>query len=220
MQSDIGGQQKEESGRPEFCCGFAAYSPEVCRAAAHNHPPSAPRSPSSERGSTLIISLIILIILMLLGVTAVTTSNTQYKLAGNLQFEDAAMNNAETAISTGENWLRTGTNFNNAGFTTRNAANTPHLYPIGALADTTPLTMTWDDANSIQVPGNPSQRYILEQMSSNSRLTGSSALDDDRASAICNRVNTYRITARGTSMRGATRFVQSYYSVLSCPSGG
>ena len=59
---------------------------------------------NKQLGSTLIISLIILVILMLLGVSAVTTSNTQYKLAGNLQFEDAAMNNTETAINAAETW--------------------------------------------------------------------------------------------------------------------
>ena len=30
-------------------------------------------------------------------------------------------------------------------------------------------------------------------------------------------VNTYQITGRGTSARGATKFVQSFYSVLNCP---
>jgi len=102
-----------------------------------------------QSGSTLIISLIILIILMLLGVTAITTSDTQYKLAGNLQFENAAMNNAETAISAAETWLATGTNYNNTALTTTYDAATPHLYPIGVAGD--PLTMTWSDSNSIQV---------------------------------------------------------------------
>lgn len=176
-------------------------------------------SPRSSRGSTLIISLIILIILMLLGVTAMNTSDTQYKLAGNLQFENAAMNNTETAISTAENWLATGTNYTHAAFTTYNAA-TPHLYPIGYLAartapDNDPLTMNWG-SYSIQV-ADTNQRYIIELMSTGNRLAGSSQAVGGRASSGCNQVNTYRITARGTSARGATKFVQSYYSVLSCP---
>lgn len=168
-----------------------------------------------QTGSTLIISLIILIILMLLGVTAIQTSDTQYKLAGNLQFENAAMNNAETAISTAETWLATGTNYTNAAFTTYDVT-TPHLYPIGQLADTAPLTMAWSDGDSIQV-NNTNQRYIIELMSTGNRLAVSSQVIGGRASAGCNQVNTYRISARGASARGATKFVRSYYSVLSCP---
>lgn len=180
------------------------------------HPQSFVLNPqSSERGSTLVISLIILIILMLLGVTAIQTSDTQFKLAGNLQFENAAMNDAETAISTAETWLATGTNYTNAAFTVYDVA-TPHLYPIGQLADTAPLTMTWSDTNSIQV-GSTNQRYIIELMSTGNRLAVSSQVIGGRASSGCNQVNTYRITARGASARGATKLVRSYYSVLSCP---
>lgn len=175
-----------------------------------------------QTGSTLIISLIILILLMLLGVTAMKTSDTQFQLAGNLQFEDAAMNNAETAINAAETWLATGTNFSNAAFTTYNAsAGTYQLYPVGSLAAlippaNDPLTMTWSDTNSLQVAGNTNQRYIIELMSTNNTLVGSSVVTGGRASSACNKVNTYRITARGASARGATKFVQSYYSVLSC----
>lgn len=170
-------------------------------------------APQSQTGSTLIISLIILIVLMLLGVTAMTTSNTQYKLAGNLQFEDAALNNTETSVATAENWLASGTNARDPGFATYDSDDTPHLYPT---PNNNVLAMTWDDNNSRQVGGDPNQRYLIEQMSSDNILTGSSATLGGRASSGCNKVNTYRITARGASARGATKFVQSYYSVLSC----
>ncbi|MFA6970208.1 MAG: PilX N-terminal domain-containing pilus assembly protein [Gallionella sp.] len=189
--------------------------------------------PSGQRGSTLIISMIILILLMLLGVTAMKISDTQFQLAGNLQFEDSAMNNAETAINTAEGWLKTGTNFQDAGFTYATSCSASHtvaqLYALKT--DVTPatpclpgytspandpLTMTWDDNNSFAVVGNPNQRYIIELVSINNRLVGSGQTVGGRASSGCNQVNTYRITARGASARGATKFVQSYYSVLSC----
>jgi Tfp pilus assembly protein PilX len=76
--------------------------------------------------------------------------------------------------------------------------------------------MTWADTNSVQVASNANQRYIIEQMSTNNRLTGSSQVVGGRSSSGCNQVNTYRITARGASARGAVKFVQSIYSVLSC----
>lgn len=188
----------------------------------------AARFPGRQGGATLVIALLILVLIMMIGITAVSTSNTQYKLAGNLQFEDGALNNAESAITAAESWLSTGTNFKNNGFTGRNAALTPQLYPIGTAPN--PLTMaqwldsTDDVANANSVSGNDpltgarntSQRYFIEQMSINNRLQGSSQAVGGRSSSGCNQVNTYLITARGLSARGATKFVQSFYSVLSC----
>ncbi len=186
--------------------------------------------PARQRGATLVIALLILVLIMMIGITAISTSSTQFKLAGNLQFEDSAINNGETAITAAERWLSTDTNFSNAGFTTYAAGATPQLLPIGRLAGlvapaNSPLTMTWTNANSLCVGsidlactgGNSQQRYFIEQMSLNNQLMGSSRVVGGRASTTCNRVNTYLITARGQSARGATKFVQSYYSVTSCP---
>jgi Tfp pilus assembly protein PilX len=141
-------------------------------------------------------------------------------LAGNLQFEDSAMNNAETAATTAENWLATGTNFKDAGFTTYDASK-PELLPIGRLVGLTspnnnPLTMTWSDTNSRGVDPDDMQRYMIELQSTGNRLTTSSQVSGGRTSSGCNQVNTYLITSRGQSHRGATKLVQSFYSVLSC----
>lgn len=173
-----------------------------------------------QSGATLVTSLLILVLIMILGVTAMTTSDTQFRLAGNVQFEDSAMNNAETAITTAENWLATGSNFRNAGFTTYTTA-TAHLHPIGHLATLAapandPLTMVWSDSNSVLLSTGSNQRYLIELVTLNSRLQGSSMALGPRRSAGCNQVDTFLITARGQSARGATKFVQSYYSVLSC----
>lgn len=164
-----------------------------------------------QQGATLVIALLILVLIMMIGITAVSTSNTQYKLAGNLQFEDGAMNNAETAVSTAENWLATGTNYSNPGFTTYDAANSPQLLPKGT--SNNPLGMTWSDSNSRSL-GSDSQRYEIQLMSTNNRLTGSSVTTGKQCVAVSNKVNTYLITGRGVTHRGATKFVQSYYSVL------
>ena len=187
-----------------------------------DHASGAPRR---QTGSTLIISLIILILLMLLGVTAMTTSDTQYKLTGNLQFEDSAMNNAETAINAAETALGNGTiALLDTGFTTAyvsaNGPVTTGLYPLNSGID--PFTLSWTgtggngNGNGYAVQVASGQRYIVELMSTNSRLVGSSQVTGGRSSSGCNQVNTYRITARGTSARGATKFIQSFYSVLSC----
>jgi Tfp pilus assembly protein PilX len=172
-----------------------------------------------QRGSTLVVTMMILILIMMLAVSAMVTSDTQFRLAGNLQFEDVSMNRAETSVATAENWLVN--NYQNAGFDTY-ASATPHLHPIGHLAglsapNNDPLKMTWSDSTSQAVTsGDDTQRYIIEMVSKNARLLGSSVVVGDRASSNCNQVNTYLITSRGTSIRGATKFIQSYFSVLNC----
>jgi hypothetical protein len=76
--------------------------------------------------------------------------------------------------------------------------------------------MDWTDNNkSLSVAGN-TQRYVIEKLSQGNRLAGSDVGVGGRASAGCNLVNTYLITGRGTGGRGAVKFVQSYFSVLSC----
>lgn len=172
------------------------------------------RRGSRQKGATLVIALLVLVLIMMIGITAVSTSNTQYKLAGNLQFEDGAMNNAETAVVTAEKWLGTGTNYKHLGFTTYDAANSPQLLPIAS--SNNPLTLTWSDSNSLSV-GSVAQRYQIQLMSTNNLLTGSSAAVGKQAISVCNKVNTFLITGRGTSHRGAAKLVQSYYSVLNCP---
>jgi len=187
---------------------------------------------SRQQGATLVIALLILVLIMMIGITAVSTSNTQFKLAGNLQFEDSALNNAESAVTAAENWLATGLNYNSAAFTAVAATTdpdpgsdgaTPQLLPrtsvpaIRGARDTRGYAITWDDTNSLSVGGNEAQRYYIELMSQNNRLQGSSQVVGGRASSGCNQVNTYMITGRGASARGAVKFVQSYYSVLNCP---
>ena len=166
----------------------------------------------TQRGSTLVISLIILIILMLLGVTATVISNTAFKLAGNLQFENNAMNSAETTLSEVENWLKTGSiDYKHVDFFAALpvTASTTGRYPINSGID--PMNMSWNDTDSA-VAGQG--RYIIELMSTKNFSIGSSVTIGGPLSYACNRVNTYQITARSTSMRGAARLVQSYFSVL------
>ena len=174
----------------------------------------AHRSVARQQGAILVIALLVLVLIMMIGITAVSTSNTQYKLAGNLQFEDGAMNNAEAAVVTAENWLATGTNYNNAGFVTYDATISPHLLPITTANN--PLSLSWSDSNSLSV-GSSARRYQIQLMSTNNLLTGSSAAVGKPGMSVCNKVNTYLITGRGTSSRGASKLVQSYFSVLSCP---
>lgn len=164
-----------------------------------------------QQGATLVVALLVLVLVMMLGVAAVNTSSTQFTLAGNLQFEDSALNNAETALVSGENWLRS--NYQDGGFSTRASGA---LYPMPAFgaAPVDPLAVDWSAGSARSV--NARQHYFIQQLSVNSSLPGSSQAVGGRVSAVCNRVNTYLVSARGLSARGATKIVQSYFSVQNC----
>jgi type II secretory pathway pseudopilin PulG len=156
---------------------------------------------NKQSGSTLIVSLIILILLMLIGVSAMTTSDTQFKLTGNLQYETLAMNNAEAAANAAERWLDA------------NAGTTPSKPAISTLQD--PLTMTWDDSNSLKVANLEEQRYVIGFVVLKASPLAGLGLDCTSASNAHNFdcVNTYLVTARGKSGRGAVKIIQTYYAV-------
>jgi Tfp pilus assembly protein PilX len=173
-----------------------------------------------QQGATLVMALIILVLIMMLGIVAVGSSSTQFKLAGNLQFDNNAMNSAERAVSTAENWLSTGTNFRDPGFTTYSSTVTPGLYPTTSTAAVvvSPLTTTFSSTNATCVDSNTScaSSYVVQLMSVNNTLIGSSQAVGGRKTTSCNKVNTYQITGRGMGGRGASKTLASYYSVLSC----
>ncbi|MDP1613304.1 MAG: hypothetical protein Q8M11_19780 [Sulfuritalea sp.] len=177
---------------------------------------SAPRShflARRQRGITLITTTVMLVMVMLLGVSAVMLSRSEFRLAGNLQFRNAALNDAETALSAAEQWVAN--NNLNAGFATYGSVGTPWLYPIGYLdaQSVDPLTMTWNSSNSLAA-GN--SRYLIERIGLNKKLIPTSLNVGGNPATGCTKVNIYRIVARGESLRGTTRFIQSIYSVLSC----
>lgn len=171
------------------------------------------RSASSrvkQTGSTLVVAMMLLVLIMMMGITAMVSSDTQFKLSGNLQYEEAALNSAEAAVNTAEQWLTA--NYLDAGFDTYASGSTPEIHPIGHMASSDPLTMTWSDANSLKID-DESKRYYIELISKNVRLLGSDVSTGGVASSGCNKANTYLITARGTGARGSFKYVQSYYSV-------
>jgi Tfp pilus assembly protein PilX len=119
-------------------------------------------------------------------------------LAGNLQFENEAKNRAESALIKGENWLLTNTA--NAGFT---ATNAPYYAPGTTV---TPLT-SWPSAAVSPAAG---EQYIIQRITlSKVAPSGYSTCLNCPPSAPTPTYDLYSVTARGTSARGATRFVQS-----------
>jgi Tfp pilus assembly protein PilX len=181
-------------------------------------PRSRRASPHRQRGaSALFVTVILVLVVMLLAITASVLSNTQFRLAGNLQYENVAFNLAEGALAQAESWLATGTNSRSAGFTTR-SNDLKYLYPIGYLAaiPIDPMTMAWDDTNSRKVDADGNQRYLIEKYGADNQPLGTGIETGGRPLVGCQKVDVYRISARGATVKGTTKLVRTIYSVPSC----
>jgi Tfp pilus assembly protein PilX len=177
-----------------------------------------------QRGaSSLFITVILVLVVMLLAVTAAVLSNTQFKLAGNLQYENIAFNLAEEALASAESWLSTRdsaaayANATSDAFKTR-SNDVPHLYPIGYLATNNidPLTMTWSNSNSLAVNGDDTKRYLIEKYGADNVPLGVGVDSGGRVNTGCQKVDVFRITTRGASAKGTMKLVQTTYSLPSC----
>jgi len=162
-----------------------------------------------QTGGSLVVSMIMLVVLMLMGVAAIVVSNSQYRMAGNYQFQNLAMASAESALAQAEAWIAD--NLDSPDFANRIPGG---LYPKDTGPN--PFTMTWDDTTSEEVAGLSSQRYIIELLGDNRTLPANSKKQGAcgyGGSGPCPQVNVFRITARGTSARGSAKYVQSVYAV-------
>ena len=181
----------------------------------HMKPRTHPSPITRQRGaSSMFITVILVLVVMLLAVTAAVLSNTQFKLAGNLQFENQAFNLGEGAVATAENWLATGTHATDQEFENYDATK-PHLYPRYHLANNSldPMTMTWSDSNSLAVGGNDSQRYLIEKYGNCNTMPGESVTLGQTLSTTPQKVDVFRISARGASAKGTVKFHQTIYAV-------
>ena len=167
-----------------------------------------PKSFARQRGATLVTSLIILGVLALIGVSAVMVANTQFRMSANLQLQTLAMSDAENALSSAETWLLA--NYASNAFVEKTAAG---IYPVNQEPNV--ATMTWDDTTSVKVDAAGNQRYIIAMYAPNRPLPSNSVSTPSAygGAAPTPFVNVYRVTARGISRAGATRIVQTYFSV-------
>ena len=162
----------------------------------------------TQRGASLVVTLVMLVVLMLMGITAIVVSNTQFRMAANLQFQNLAMNNAESALAQAENWLAL--NVADPGFAARVNGG---LYPEGMVVD--PFTMVWDDNTSVRVDALGSQRYAIELLGVRTTPANSvvGCVNSYGQSAPCRVVRVFRLSSRGVSVLGAAKMVQSIFAV-------
>lgn len=173
----------------------------------HYHPlPFATRH--RQQGAALFMALIVLLILTVLGVFGMNIARLENLMAGNSQFQNAALNNAEGALSTGEQdaqtVLGTSKDWNASGdyYYDRTPDSTEIIHPEDP---------NWTFVYQTIPAGDPTSpfRYVLEYTGEYidfkcSQAWGSS--DND----VCKRY-IFLVTAQNDASRGAKRTVQSVY---------
>jgi type IV pilus assembly protein PilX len=172
------------------------------------HSPWTPSPRSRHNGSVLIISLLILVVLTLIGITAMSTSGLEERMAGNVRDEQVAFQASEIALRDAEAFIEGIAS--TAGFNGTNG-----LYPQGSSLDISPDSAIWTGNNSAVYGGalgdeKTPPRYVIEVLDTqgNNDVNIGGYGDSSGVGAVAD----FRITARGTGIsNSSTVILQSYY---------
>lgn len=164
-----------------------------------------------QQGMTLLVAMITLIVLMLLGIGSMVASNTMFKLAGNLQYENEAKNRAESTLTIAESYLMSGTVSQSSGFTTGGPTPSQTLPFYDPTATINPLT-SWPSAAS-SPPSVTGGQFIIQLITPTKVSAPGQQTCLGCGPGLKISYNLFRVTARGKSGRGATRFVESIVQV-------
>ncbi len=174
--------------------------------------------PRKQTGAVLITTLIFLIILTLLGVSSMTSSTLEEKIAGNMLNKQASFQAAEAALREGEQNIENNALTDNSfsrgadeaeGTVLANGYNPRSIpghasYPLWENA-----AAPWVQGTAIAgIPDNPT--YFVEQYGTAPR-DENCGLDPSDA-AVCQSIIVYRVTASGTGLNdNAVTLLQSIY---------
>jgi hypothetical protein len=172
-----------------------------------------PKSQINQRGAALFMSLIFLLVMTILGVFGMNISRMENLMAGNNQFQVAALSNAEVILAVGEQEVEDilgalpFTDWNETGdaFYDRTAASTE---VINTHDPNWGFTYQAEDSLS---------RYVIEY-SGSERIPGED--ESFEATATCpagSCVWVFLATAQNETSRGAKRTVQSVYVTATPP---
>ena len=169
-----------------------------------------------QRGATLVVVISLLLAVGLMSLTGLFLARNQYQLVSNLQFQDQAFNDAETAAAAAESWLLDpgSVNDESPAFDIYNTT-TPGLYPAGELGNLrrVPETMTWGASNSMAAGQG---RYLIEQVDRSITLPGSSLQAVQASTGACNSADLFRIAANSSGTRGSSRMVETIFATNGC----
>lgn len=168
-----------------------------------------------QHGAALITALSILLVLTILGVSAMSTSALQERMAGNARDAEVAFEAAEFALRQAEAFINGQTNTN--AFTNANG-----LYAASS-------TVAWEDENNwttaaqhVTLPTNtfmtvPSQpQYMIQVINTTIDAPAAQSLEavshNAQAPPVTGSIRVFQITARGYGLSSSSRvMLQSYY---------
>ena len=172
--------------------------------------------PHNQRGVALFISLVLLLVLTIIGVSAVQTTSLEVRMTRNEHDTLLAFQAAESALRDAEAQLETITT--TALFTDTGNAG---LYAVADIGDPEHWKQAdvWSGTNSVEVndfvasvEDQPRPRYIIEHVASVLLETNAYQQEDPYAAAATDRVEIFRITARGIGgTENARVLLQSSY---------
>ena len=168
----------------------------------------------NQKGSILIVSLMILVVLTMIGVSSMSTTSLQERMAGNFRDRQIAFQAAELALAYAEDYARNSINsasiFNdtNGLYSTYSGPNNLNAY------DTT----WWTGTNSQVLPTAIDQvrtqpRYIIEYRGDIGATEGTSInVGGYGVSAGGGLIANFRVTVRATGLSDNTKIIlQSNY---------
>jgi type IV pilus assembly protein PilX len=163
--------------------------------------------PPAERGATLFVALMFMLILTIFGVTAVTTSTLQEKMAANLKDQQMAFQNAETALREAEAWLSTLTE--PPPVITGPLGGSDAVWPQMAQDLTGPgIDLGWWSTNGYAAIPDPNSRgaYFIIEERGQTPITNVHGVGPDRTTIFYYRVSAYGagVTALSSSVTQTT----------------
>ncbi len=165
--------------------------------------------PGSQQGVALFVSLVLLLILTIIGVSAVQSTSMEVRMARNDHDALLAFQAAESALRDGEVLVE------NLVSTTAFVPNgTNGLWAVGDFGQQPPWLndANWQGGQSRAAPSAVSgvaaaPRFMVEHVASVQRDLNAYQLDDPYAAGSANRVEMFRVTARGVGGSAGTSVI-------------
>lgn len=173
-----------------------------------------PKNNYAQRGSVLILALLILVVMTILGVSSMSGTSLEQKMAGNFRDRQIAFNAAETALADAESFINSSVN-SAAVF---DGSNGLYDFSNGPTPDEAFADSWWTSSNSRSIATSINEvktqpRYIIEHRGSIGEEEGTSVnIGGYGESTGGGEITGFRITVRATGLTdNSVVFLQSYY---------
>ena len=195
--------------------------------------PVRARSPSRQKGVTLMITLIMLVVMTLSAIALIRSTDTSNLIAGNVAFQQGATNSAQQGIQQGLSDLAS---LNNTAALIQGDPNEPWYSPVSCNPTQHPIEWWawWNSHTCTSISGattsfNPNNAgtdasfntvfYVIERLCSQkldtrdpNNLCQVKAVEDTANPPFWNAAQLYRITAFVSGPRGTQSLVQAIVS--------